>query len=153
MKNKKSIWSTIILVVALVSLVLLVISFVTTLTGMPAVEALIREEAANQGLTDEAMIEFAITTAKGALIVSLVLASLFDILKIIGGLKFSLQGKWGMFCIVVSILGVIFGTIGVINDFQNKAAIGTIVTNVLSLALSVLLCVACFKHRAENMEA
>ncbi len=153
MKNKKSIWSTIILVVAIVSLILLVVSIVTTITGMAGVEALVREEAANQGLTDEALIAIAIGTAKAMLVVSLIIGSLFEILQIIGGFKFSLQGKWGMFCIVVSILGVVFGAISVVSDFQNKAAIGTIVTNVLSLALSVLLCVACFKHRAENMEA
>ena len=153
MKNKKSIWSTIILVVAIVSLVLLVVSIVTTITGMAGVEALVREEAANQGLTDEALIAIAIGTAKAMLVVSLIIGSLFEILQIIGGFKFSLQGKWGMFCIVVSVLGVIFGVIGLVNDFQNKASVGTIVSSVISLALSGLLCLACFKHRQENMEA
>ena len=153
MKNKKSIWSTIILIVVLVTLVLLVISVVSTVMDLPNVEAAVRAEADKQGVNDEAAIVLAIGLAQGAIIAGLVIGSIFDVLKIIGGLLFSLKGKWGMFCIVVSILGVIGSGYSLYSYIQNKAGVGTIVIAVVSLLLSLLYCVACFMHRKENKEA
>ena len=153
MKNKKSIWSTIILIVALVTLVLLVISVVSTIMDLANVEAAVRAEAEKQGVDEEAAIVLAIGLAQGAIIAGLVIGSIFDVLEIIGGLLFSLKGKWGMFCIVISILGVLVSGYNLYSYIGNKAGAGTIVLAVVSLLLSLLYCVACFMHRKENQEA
>ena len=152
MKNKKSIWSTIILIVALVTLVLLVISVVSTIMDLANVEAAVRAEAEKQGVDEEAAIVLAIGLAQGAIIAGLVIGSIFDVLEIIGGLLFSLKGKWGMFCIVASIIALVFGFIRVITNSTNGSDGLTIALNFVDLILAILFCIASFKHRKENKE-
>lgn len=147
-QNKKSIWSTIIFIAALVSLILLVASIIILVVGAPAIIEATKQAAVNSGATEEEA-GLAAGIAIGAVIVAFVFASVFDVLKIIGGFMFSLKGRWGIFCIIVSILSVASGVWSLISDISNKSGVASIITTSLSLALSVLLCVACFKHRQE----
>ncbi|MBO6286495.1 MAG: hypothetical protein J6O18_09340 [Bacilli bacterium] len=149
MKNKTSVWSIIILIASIISLILLVSEIIVVTVGMPAVQEAARQAAADQGLTQQE-IDLAVSVAVGAVIGGLVAGCIFDVFKIIGGFLFSLKGRWGVFCIVVAILGAIGSVVSLINGITNKAGAGTIVTNVISIAIDVLLIVACFKHRAEN---
>ena len=147
-QNKKSIWSTLILIAAIISLVLLVASVILMIVGIPAISEAAKQGAIEGGATqEEAGIIAGI--AIGAVIVAFVFASILDVLKIIGGFLFSLKGRWGLFCIIVSIISVATGVWTLVSDISNKAAVGSIVVSVLSLLVSILLCVACFKHRAE----
>lgn len=147
-QNKHSIWSVIILIATIVSLVLLVSSIVMTAIGIPSVLELAKQTAIDSGVTAEEA-ELIAGIAVGAVIVALVFSSIFDILKIIGGFMFSLKGRWGIFCIVVSIISVATGIWSLISNITNHVAVGSIVVSSIGLAISVLLCVACFKHRAE----
>ena len=147
-QNKHSIWSVIILVATIIALVLLVTSIVLTAMGIPTVLAVAKQTAIDSGVTAEEA-ELIAGIALGGVIAAMVFASIFDILKIIGGFMFSLKGRWGIFCIIVSIISVATGIWSLISDITNKAGAGTIVVTSLGLAVSVLLCVACFKHRAE----
>ena len=151
-QNKKSIWSIIILISTIVSLVLLIAAIVVTAIGIPAALDVAKQAALDTGVTQEEA-EIAAGIAIGVIIAALVFSSIFDILKIIGGFMFSLKGRWGIFCIIVSILSVIGGGWSLISNITNKAGAGTIVVAVLSLVISVVLCVACFMHRIENKAA
>ena len=148
-ENKKSIWSTIILVCTIVTLILLVASIVATAVGLPAVLEEAKAAAIAQGVTPEEA-NLAATIAVGIVVVVLVFSSLIDIFKIIGGFLFSLKGRWGVFCIVVAILSILSGVWGLVNNITNKAGGLTIAFTAIGLAVSVLFCVACFKHLQEN---
>lgn len=147
-QNKKSIWSVLILIATIISLVLLVTSVILMVVGIPAISEAAKQGAIEGGATQEEAGVIA-GIAIGAVIVAFVFASVFDVLKIIGGFLFSLKGRWGIFCIIVSILSVASGIWTLVSDITNKAAAGSIVVAGLSLAVSALLCFACFKHCAE----
>ena len=151
-KNKTSVWSVIILVATIISLILLATSATLTSLAIPEAYNQALAAAQQQGATGQDA-EFAASLAVTVIIVALVFASAFDVLKIVGGFLFSLKGRWGVFCIVVSILSLVFGIWSLISNITNKAGVGTIVTGSISLAVSVLLVIACFKHRAENQKA
>lgn len=147
-KNKMSIWAVIILVATIISLVLLVTSIVLTTIGIPGVMETAKQAALDEGVTaDEANI--LAVAAIGVIIAALVFSSIFDILKIIGGFMFSLKGRWGIFCIIVSLISLATGVWSLISNISNKVGVGTIITDSISVALSLLIVVACFKHRAE----
>lgn len=152
MQNKKSIWSIIILVCTVLTLILLVASIVTYAISIPVVSQAAKEAAQSQGDLSPAEIDMVVGVAVGGVIAALVLASIFDVFKIIGGFLFSLKGKWGIFCIVVAILGIISGVWGLISSITNKAGGATIAIDAVSLVVSVLFCVACFKHYQENKQ-
>ena len=143
-----SIWAVIILVATIISLVLLVTSIALTAIGIPGVMETAKQAALDEGVSaDEANIIAG--AAIGVIIAALVFSSIFDILKIIGGFMFSLKGRWGIFCIIVSILSLAGGVWSLISDISNKVGAANIITDSLSVALSLLILVACFKHRAE----
>lgn len=146
--NKKSIWSVIILIATILSLIALAVSVILTAVGIPVVLEAARQAALDEGVTAEDAAIIA-GVAIGTIIAALVIGSLFDILKIIGGFMFSLKGRWGIFCIIVSILSVATGIWALVNDITNKASGGAIASTSVSLALSLLICFACFMHRAE----
>ena len=148
-QNKKSIWSTIILIASIISLVLLVAAVIILVIGIPGVQQLAKEAAIEGGATAEEASAVA-AIAVGAIIVAFVFSSIFDVLKIIGGFMFSLKGRWGLFCIIVSIISLATGIWSLVSDISNKVAIGSIVVAGLGVAVSALLVVACFQHRAEN---
>ena len=148
-KNKMSIWALIILIATIISLVLLITAVVTTVIGIPAVTETAKQTAIEQGLTAEEA-NIAAAAAVGILIAALVFSSIFDILKIIGGFMFSLKGRWGIFCIIVSIISLAMGVWALISGIKNKVGVATVITDSVSVAISLLLVIACFKHRAEN---
>lgn len=147
-QNKMSVWAVIILVATIISLILLVTTIAISVVALPEAMAAAKQAALDGGAT-EAEADLAVAIAIGAVVVALVLSSVFDVLKIIGGFMFSLKGRWGIFCIVVSIISVVFGVWGVIGDISNHVGVASIVTGSIGLAVSVLLLVACFKHKAE----
>ena len=147
-QNKMSIWAVIILIATIISLVLLVTTITVTTLALPEAMEAAKQAAIDGGATEEEAL-IAVGVASGAVVVALVLGSVFDVLKIIGGFMFSLKGRWGIFCIIVSIISVVFGVWGVIGDISNNVGVASIVTGSIGLAVSVLLLVACFKHKAE----
>lgn len=146
--NKKSIWSVIILIASIISLVLFVSALVILIVGVPATRNIAYQAAIDAGETEDVANVIAIT-AMVTVIVVFAISSVFDVLKIIGGFLFSLKGKWGIFCIVVSIIGAVGSVVGLVNAIRNHSGAGTIVIDSLTLAVDALLVVACFKHRAE----
>ena len=148
-KNKMSLWAVIILVATIISLALLVTSIAVTAVAIPVALQTAKDAAmAEGGITPEEA-DLVAGIAIAVMIVALVLSSVFDVLKIIGGFMFSLKGRWGIFCIIVSILSFASGIFALVNDIRNYAGVGTIVVSSLSLAVSAILVLACFKHRAE----
>lgn len=152
MKNKKSVWSTIILVVAILMALSVVISLVSLIVQIPVAREQAMETLLNQGVS-ESVAEAAVETAISSLVAGYIIGLTFNAFEAIGGFLFSLKGKWGMFCIVISILGVLVSGYNLYSYIGNKAGAGTIVLAVVSLLLSLLYCVACFMHRKENQEA
>ena len=147
-QNKKSIWSIIILVATIVTLVLLVASIVTTSVALPGVMEEAKQAAISGGATqEEATLAVAIATA--AVVVAMVFASIFDLLKIIGGFMFSLKGRWGIFCIVVSILSLASSIWGIVSNVTNGTGTASLVITIISLVVDLVLVVACFKHYQE----
>lgn len=148
-QNKKSIWSTIILIATIISFVLLVAAIVVLAIGMPAVSEAAKQGAIEGGATEQDAATIA-GIAVAVVIVAFVFASVFDVLKIIGGFMFSLKGRWGLFCIIVSIISLATGIWSLVSDISKGVAVSSIVIAGLGVAVSALLVVACFKHRAEN---
>lgn len=147
--NKMSVWAVIILVATIVSLALLVASVVTTVAALPSAMDAAKQAAIDAGETDQAVIELLVAAAVGAVIAALVFSCVFDVLKIIGGFLFSLKGRWGVFCIVVSIIALVSSVWGLISDITNKMGVTSTIFDVLGLAINTLLVVACFKHYQE----
>ena len=150
MKNKTSIWSMIILIATILSLILLISQIIILATNLPVAVEAARQSAISQQGASEAEANMAAAVVLGTVIGTFIFASVFDVLKIIGGFFFSLKGRWGIFCIVVSILGAIGSVTTMITNIQGKASGITIATDVIGLIIDIILIVACFKHRAEN---
>ena len=140
--KKPSIWSIIILVATIISLVLLVVSVIVFAVGVPALKDAAYQASIDAGATAEEA-TLAVSLAIGVAIGAMVFASIFEVFKIIGGFMFSLKGRWGIFCIVVAIISAVS------NGASKNPNVGSIVTNAITLAIDVLLVVACFKRRAE----
>ena len=138
MKNKKSVWSTIILVVAILMALSVVISLVSLIVQIPVAREQAMETLLNQGVS-ESVAEAAVETAISSLVAGYIIGLTFNAFEAIGGFLFSLKGKWGMFCIVASIIALVFGFIRVITTWP-------------LVVLAILFCIASFKHRKENKE-
>lgn len=151
--NKRSVWSTIILVTTILSLILLALSITLMSLALPSVQKAAYDAAMAQPGMTQADAELIATIAVGGVVAAVVASSVLDVFRIIGGFFFSLKGRWGIFCIVVSIISVALGLWSLISNIVNKAPVGNIVVDGISLAVAALFCVACFKHRAENKAA
>ena len=146
--KKPSIWSIIILVATIISLVLLVVSIAVFAVGVPALKDAAYQGAIDSGATAEEATVI-VSLALGLAIGVLVFASIFEVFKIIGGFMFSIKGRWGIFCIVVAIISAVSALFSLINGATKNPSVAGIVTNAITLAIDVLLVVACFKRRAE----
>ena len=147
-QNKLSVWAMIILVVTIISAILLVFSIVSTAIAMPTVMAAAKQAAEAEGAGEEA-VKLAVNIAMGAVIAAVVISSIFSILQIIGGFLFSLKGKWGVFCIVVAILGLAAAIFDLVNDITKKSGAMAISVSSITIAVNALMVVACFKHKQE----
>ena len=153
MKNKKSVWSTLILVITIINLIMAIVEIISVIQSMPKIEAYAREAAIEAGIYEETMIELVVSTTKSSVIAGLSFSLVFTGLIALGGFLFSLKGKWGMFCIVVGIISLIGGVFTVINAVStNGTEPLTIALNIISLCLTLVYVFACFKHRSENLE-
>jgi hypothetical protein len=128
--------------------VLLAVSIAVFAVGVPTLKDTAYQAAIDSGATAEEA-TLAVSLAIGLAIGALVFASIFEVFKIIGGFMFSLKGRWGIFCIVVAIISAVSTLFTLINGASKNPNVGSIVTNVITLAIDVLLVVACFKRRAE----
>ena len=157
MQNKKSIWSTLLLIATFLMLASVVVSIITVIVVFPqtmeAAKEIARQEAAAQGVSvSEEVLEMAMNIAKSAVIVSLVFVIIIAGLEILGGFLFSLKGKWGIFCIVVGVLGVL-GGIGNLMGITASTQAASIISDVISFLVSGLFCVASIMHYIENKKA
>ncbi|MBR4275251.1 MAG: hypothetical protein IKQ34_04500 [Bacilli bacterium] len=157
MQNKKSIWSTLLLIATFLMLASVVVSIITVIVVLPqtmeAAKEIARQEAAAQGYSvTEEVLDLAMSVAKTAVIVSLVFVIIIAGLEILGGFLFSLKGKWGIFCIVVGVLGVL-GGIGNLMGITATTQPATIISDVISFLVSGLFCVASIMHYIENKKA
>ena len=116
--------------------------------GVPTLKDAAYQASIDAGATaEEATV--AVSLAIGLAIGAMVFASIFEVFKIIGGFMFSIKGRWGIFCIVVAIISAVSTLFTLINGASKNPNVGSIVTNAITLAVDVLLVVACFKRRAE----
>ena len=157
MQNKKSIWSTLLLVATFLMLASVVVAIVTVIAVLPqtmeAAKEIARQEAAAQGVSvSEEVLDLAMNVAKTAVVVSLVFVVIISGLEILGGFLFSLKGKWGIFCIVIGVLGVL-GGIGNLMSITATTQAANIISDVISFLVSGLFCVASIMHYIENKKA
>ncbi len=157
MQNKKSIWSTLLLVATFLMLASVVFAIVTVIAVLPqtleAAKEIARQEAAAQGVSvSEEVLDLAMNVAKTAAIASLVFVVIISGLEILGGFLFSLKGKWGIFCIVIGVLGVL-GGIGNLMGITATTQAANIISDVISFLVSGLFCVASIMHYIENKKA
>ena len=116
MKNKKSAWSNIILAISIIIVISIVVSLVSLMVQLPAAREVAEAEVARQGLpeaTAQAVVDMAVSTV----VAGVVLGVTFKVFEAIGGFLFSLKGKWGMFCVVVSIIIVVINSINLLGIF------------------------------------
>ena len=147
-KNKTSVWSVIILIATIVSLVLFVAGIVTLAVSLPATRDAAVQAGIDSGVTEAEAQALGLAAVVVAVVI-FALVSVLDILKIIGGFMFSLKGRWGIFCIIVSILGLVGAVVSLVNDITNHAGAGSFVVDSLSLVVDLLLVVACIMHKKE----
>ena len=152
MQNKKSVWSTILLIATFLMLASIVVSIVTMIVSLPTIMEIARsimmEEAGDK--LDEASIELALQITKTGIIVGLVFAVIIYGLEVLGGFLFSLKGRWGVFCIVIGVLGVLFGIFDLTDLGNGQNTVGTILSTIFSFAVTVAFCVASIMHYIEN---
>ncbi|MBQ7250775.1 MAG: hypothetical protein IJS37_05465 [Bacilli bacterium] len=151
-KNKMSGWAIAILVLTIISAVLLVMGIIAFAVALPEVKAVAEQAAHDKGLVGQDF-DLAVAVALAAVIAAFVVSIVFEVFQVIGGFLFSLKGRWGVFCIVVSILSAATNTWELISAISNRSGALTIVTSVIALLVSAFLVVACFMHRAENRRA
>ena len=148
-KNKMSFWAVFILVVTIISAGIFVLGVIAFATGLGAAEQAARNEAIKQGLSG-ADLDLAVSLAIGIIVAGFVVSSILDVLTIVGGFLFSLKGRWGIFCIIMAIISGAGNIFELVNAISKQAGAFSIVTSSIMVVLSVLMVVACFKHRAEN---
>ena len=141
-------WAKFILVVTIISTVLLVLGIVAFVVALPDVQTAAEKAAADQGYTgDKAAqaVSFAVGTVIGAFAFSIV----FEVMQCVGGFLFSLKGRWGIFCIIMSIISGVSNTYELVSSITQRSGALSIVTAAIAVVIAVLMIVACFKHRAE----
>lgn len=148
-KNKMSFWAVFILVVTLVSAAIFTLGVVAFTTALGPAEQAARDEAIKQGLSGNDL-EIAVSLAIGIIVSGFVVSSILDVLTIVGGFLFSLKGRWGVFCIVMAIISGAGNIFELTNAISKQGGAFSIVTSSIMVVLSVLMVIACFKHRAEN---
>lgn len=151
MNNKNSVWAKLILAISILMVVSIVVSIVLLAVQLPGIRAVAEEELIRQGVSQD-IAKAAVDTAMSSVITGVVLGITFNIFEAIGGFLFSLKGKWGMFCVVVSIIVLVADSIRILTGLVQQGDLTTIILNFLDLILAVLFCVACVKHRKENQE-
>ena len=151
MKNKKSVWSNIILVISIIIVISIVISIVNLSIQLPVAKEAAMNEVTAQGY-DASFAEAAVNAAIGAIVVGFVFGLAFNAFEAIGGFLFSLKGKWGMFCIVISAIALVFCAIRVLTNVGNGSDALTIVLNIVDVILAAIFLVASIMHRKENKE-
>ena len=147
--NKKSGWSTVILVATIISLVVLIVSVISLVVSLPAASALAHDEAIKQGLSENDA-NLASALVIGSLVSAFAVGIVFDVMKVIGGFMFSLRGRGGMFCIIASAIAFASDIWSLVSNITNNAGALSIVVDVISMLVSCLLFVACLMHRKEN---
>ena len=141
---KENIWAMILFWVTIISAVWAVASAVITLVGMNAALEAARQAALQQdpSLNQEGL-DVVVMAARIGIIAGIVISLLITALVTTGGLKFSLQGKWGTFCIVIGVLDVIGAAFTLINMFRNGSfTVASVVSDVLSIVTGVLFFVS-----------
>ena len=151
MKNKKSVWSTIILVCTIIFTITFVISVVNYMVTLPTATEAAVNELVRQGY-DEELAKSAVSTAMGLTTTLMVLVWTFKVFQSIGGFFFSLKGKWGKFCIVASIIVLVCSVIVLFNNIGQHAGALDIVLNIVDVVLAGLFCAACCMHSKENKQ-
>ena len=136
------------MIVAILTIITTTIEFVSVVTSIDKVREVALEEANGDDFTTLVVNAVASSFVTGA-VIGVILAAF----EIIGGFLFSLKGKWGTFCIVISILGIFAQGINLSNNLTTNGVLPlTIVMNFVMLAIYIVYCIACFKHRSENLE-
>ena len=151
MKNKKSLWSNLILIIAIIMLVSIVISIVNLIVQLPAAREAAMQEAMAAGYS-ESVAEVAVDAVIGGVVAGFVLGLTFNAFEVIGGFLFSLKGKWGMFCVVIAAISLGFCTIRVFTNIGNGSDALTIILNIVDVILAAIFLVASIMHRKENKE-
>lgn len=151
MKNKKSVWSIIILVCTIIFTITFVISVVNYMVTLPTATEVAVNELVKQGY-EEDLARGAVSTAMSMTTTLMVLVWTFKVFQLIGGFFFSLKGKWGKFCIVASIIVLVCSFIVMFNNIGQHADALTIVLNIVDVILAGLFCAACCMHRKENKQ-
>ena len=141
---KQNIWAMILFWVTIISAVWAVASAIITIVGMNAALEVARQAALEQdpSLNQEGL-DIVVMAARIGLIAGVVISLIITALVTTGGLKFSLQGKWGTFCIVIGVLDVIGAVITMASMFTNRSfTVASIVSDVLSIVTGVLFFVS-----------
>lgn len=136
---KSSSWAMILFWVTIISAVIAIADAIIILAGMePALQA-VRETAQAEAGADAATVDMVITIARGGMIAGVVISLLLTALVTVGGLKFSMQGKWGTFCVVIGVLSAISAVISLVSFFRQGAYTPlNIVSTCFSIAINVL---------------
>lgn len=136
---KSSSWAMILFWVTIISAVIAIADAIIVLAGMESAIQVAREAAQAETGADAATIELAMNIARGALIAGVVVSLLLTALVTVGGLKFSMQGKWGTFCVIIGILSAVSAVISLVNFFRQGVYTPlNIVTTSFSIAINVL---------------
>ena len=141
---KQNIWAMILFWVTIISAVWAVASAIITIVGMNAALEVARQAALEQdpSLNQEGL-DIVVMAARIGLIAGVVISLIITARVTTGGLKFSLQGKWGTFCIVIGVLDVIGAVITMASMFTNRSfTVASIVSDVLSIVTGVLFFVS-----------
>ena len=94
-------------------------------------------------------VDMTVRASEGLLIVGLIFVSAIECLVSLGGFLFSRKGKWGMFCIIVGIIGVLSKSF----DFTNlnkESEILTVVLTIIGFLAVLAFCVSSIMHYREN---
>ena len=140
------------MVVAILTIITTTINLVSVVTSIDKVREVALEAAHEANLKGEAA-QLVVNATASSVVTGAVIGAILAAFEIVGGFLFSLKGKWGTFCIVISILGIIGQGISLSSNLTTEGVLPlTIVINFVELAIYIVYCIACFKHRSENLE-
>ncbi len=149
---KKSTWAMTVFILTVISTVMFVVALITFFTGMGAVRQSLYEAAkqADSKATEETL-QATVNIAMGITIGIAAIGWILSGLVLLGGYLFSLKGRWAMFCIVMAIISAVAAVFSFIGVFTSGAInVPNLVSNFISLALNVVMAVACIKLRIED---
>ena len=141
---KSNKWALVLFIVTICVIVSTIVGTILLYVMLPQALDEARKNLVEQGVSNE-IIDVSIELVKGMLIVSIIISIIITIFVCLCGFKCSLTGSWRIGAIVFGIILVFFDFISLLKIGEPGVGKTAIISNLLSIALSILYLIGAIK--------